>query len=135
MFTKWKIIGALAALVMLGTPGFLGYRYVKGVIEDNKTLTGERDLWKQRAVYWHGQFLSAEKRIKEQQATMNLLAQNRTSATQTQRRVTNAFKQSPASSAVDATRAANDAFGLLACSTGGPCRSSQAPAAGRPPRP
>lgn len=133
MFTKWKIIGALFALVAVATPGVLGYRYVKGVIEDNKTLTTDRDKWKRNAVYWYQQNQATLKRLEDQQKTTTLLAANRSSATATGRRVTDAFKQTPQSTAADASRAANDAFSMLACASGGTCRSSAAtPARGNP---
>ena len=119
---KIKLAMILGALVLLGTPGFLGYRYVKGVIEDNKTLTTERDTWKQRATYWYQQHQAAlvrigdfEEALRNQQNTMNLLARNRSSATTTGRSVSNAFKQ--VRTALDASRTVNDAFGVLSCQT------------------
>lgn len=135
MFT-WKIKAALAlaGLVAVGVPGFLGYRYVKGVIEDNKTLTIDRDKWKGNAIFWYQQNQATLKRLEDQQVTTTLLAQNRSSATATQRRVTNAFKQP--STAYDASRAANDAFSLLTCASGGTCaQTTKAPARNRPARP
>jgi hypothetical protein len=132
---KIKLILGVVALVGIGTPGYLGYRYVKHVIEDNKTLTIDRDQWKQRATYWFQQNQATLQRLKDAQSTMGLLAQNRTAASATQRRVTNAFKQTPTSTAADASGAVNDAFGVLACATGGTCNAGPRAPSHRPARP
>lgn len=130
-----KAILAVVALVGIGTPGFLFYRHITHIEADNKTLTTDRDHWKQTATYWYQQNQATLTRLKDAQSTMGLLAVNRTTATETQRKVTNAFKQTPASTAADASGAVNDAFGVLACSSAGSCNPSAAHPAHRPARP